>query len=133
MLAHMPNDIDMTDYDFILPIPIHKKRLQERGFNQATLLANIIAKTAGVQVVTDALVRKRNTSPQSRLDREARQTNMIGAFEIRKDEVVNGKRILVLDDVFTTGATVREAVKTLWTADPTEVDVLTLARTLDTE
>ncbi len=130
-MEHIPDDCNITEYDFILPIPIHKKRLRERGFNQATLIANRIAKTTGVQVVTDALVRHRNTSPQSSLDREARQTNIVGAFELQKKKVVRNKRILVLDDVYTTGATVREAVKVLWDADPIEVDVLTLARTLN--
>ncbi len=130
-MEHFPDDCNIAEYDFILPIPIHKKRLRERGFNQATLLANGIAKSIGVQVVTDALVRHRNTSPQSSLDREARQTNIIGAFELQKKAVVRNKRILVLDDVFTTGATVREAVKVLWNADPVEIDVLTLARTLN--
>jgi predicted amidophosphoribosyltransferase len=65
------------------------------------------------------------------LDREARQQNIIGAFEIRNPEVIRGKRLLIIDDVFTTGATIREAVSELWTADPVEIDVLTLARTLD--
>lgn len=130
-IKHFPNDCNIDEYDFIFPIPIHKKRLRERGFNQATLLAKGIAKNVGVEVVTDALVRYRNTSPQSNLDREARQTNIIGAFELQKKEVVRDKRILVLDDVYTTGATVREAVKVLWDADPVEVDVLTLARALD--
>lgn len=135
-IDHIPNDCDLTDYDFILPVPIHKKRLRERGFNQSTLLAKEIvkrAKSTKAQVVTDVLVRDRNTSPQSSLDREARQTNIIGAFGLRKKEIVRDKRILVLDDVFTTGATVREAVKMLWEADPKEVDVLTLARTLNPE
>ncbi len=133
MIRHISNDFNMADYDFILPIPIHKKRLRERGFNQATLLANGIAKTKNIPVVTDVLVRHKNTSPQSSLDREARQTNIVGAFELQRKEVVQDKRILVLDDVFTTGATVREAVKVLWNADPVEIDVLTLARALDPE
>lgn len=129
--AHMPADCNVAEYDFILPVPIHKKRLRERGFNQATLLANGIAKTIGVPVVTDVLVRHLNTSPQSSLDREARQTNIIGAFELRGEEAIRGKRLLVIDDVFTTGATIREVVKVLWNADPAEIDVLTLARTLN--
>ncbi len=132
-MEHIADDCNIVEYDFILPIPIHKKRLRERGFNQATLLANEIAKTTGIQVVTDALVRYRNTSPQSSLDRDARQTNIIGVFELQQEEVVRNKRILVLDDVYTTGATVREAVKILWNADPIEIDVLTLARALDPE
>ena len=120
----------MAEYDFILPVPIHKKRLRERGFNQATLLAKGIAETEGVPILTNALVRRRHTVAQSSLGMDARQHNIIGAFEIRKPEVIHNKRILIIDDVFTTGATVREVVNELWKADPAEVDVLTLARTL---
>ncbi|MCY3724932.1 MAG: ComF family protein [Candidatus Poribacteria bacterium] len=129
--AHMPSDCNIAEYDFILPVPIHKKRLRERGFNQATLLANGIAKTAGVPVLTDILIRYRHTVAQSSLDREARQQNLRGAFKIRNPDIIRDKRLLVFDDVFTTGATIREAVSELWTADPAEVDVLTLARTLN--
>ncbi len=128
--AHIPTDCAVTEYDFILPVPIHKKRLRERGFNQATLLAKGIAQAEGVPVLTDALVRHRHTVAQSSLDMEARQHNIVGAFEIRKPEVIHNKRLLIIDDVFTTGATVREAVNELWKADPAEIDVLTLARTL---
>ena len=133
IVEHIPDDCNITDYDYILPVPIHKKRLRERGFNQSTLLAKGIAKATGVSVETDALIRQKNTSPQSSLDRNARQTNIIGAFELLREEVVRGKNILIFDDVFTTGATVREAVKVLWNADPTEIDILTLARTLNPE
>ena len=127
--AHIPADCDVATYDFILPIPIHKKRLRERGFNQATLLADGIAKAEGVPVLTETLVRKRHTIAQSSLDKEARQQNIVGAFDIRNPDVIRGKRLLLIDDVFTTGATIREAVSELWTADPAEIDVLTLART----
>lgn len=129
--THIPIDCCIADYDFILPVPIHKKRLRERGFNQATLLAKGIAQTEGVPVLTNTLVRHRHTVAQSSLGMEARQNNIIGAFEILNPEVIRDKRILIVDDVFTTGATVREAVNELWKADPVEVDVLTLARTLD--
>jgi len=129
--AHIPSDCNIAEYDFILPVPIHKKRLRERGFNQATLLANGIAKTEGVPVLTDTLIRYRHTVAQSSLDREARQQNLRGAFTIRNPDIIRGKRLLIFDDVFTTGATIREAVSELWTADPAEVDVLTLARTLN--
>ncbi len=126
--AHIPLDYSIPEYDFILPVPIHKKRLRERGFNQATLLANGIGKSEGVPVLTGTLIRHRHTQAQSGLDREARQKNLIGAFEIRNPRMLNGKRLLVIDDVFTTGATIREIVNELWTADPAEIDVLTLAR-----
>ena len=130
--TYMPADYCVADYDFILPIPIHGKRLRERGFNQATLLAKGIARAESVPILTDILVRHRHTAAQSSLGMEARQENIIGAFEIRNPHVIHNKRILIIDDVFTTGATVREAVNELWKADPAEVDVLTLARTLDT-
>ena len=129
--AHVPSDCDIAEYDFVLPIPIHKKRLRERGFNQATLLADGIAKAEDIPVLVDTLVRKRHTVAQSSLDSAARQQNIVGAFEVRSPDVIRGKRLLVIDDVFTTGATIREAVSELWTADPAEIDVLTLARTLD--
>ena len=129
--AHIPSDCNIAEYDFILPVPIHKKRLRERGFNQATLLADGIAKAGGVPLLTDTLVRHRHTVAQSSLDREARQQNLMGAFKIRNPDIIRDKRLLVFDDVFTTGATIREAVSELWTADPAEVDVLTLARTLN--
>ena len=130
--AHLPSDCSVAEYDFVLPIPIHKRRLRERGFNQATLLADGVAKAEGVPVLTETLVRKRHTVAQSSLDREARQQNIVGAFEVRNPDVIRGKQLLLIDDVFTTGATIREAVSELWTADPAEIDVLTLARALNT-
>lgn len=130
MLAHLPDDCRIEDYDFILPIPIHKKRMRERGFNQSILLAEGIAKAKGVPIATDIFVRDKNTKAQSSLaGREARQENIIDAFKLRKPKSVFGKRLLLIDDVFTTGATIREAVKELWNAGPGEIDVLTLART----
>ncbi len=130
MLAHLPEDCRIEDYDFILPIPIHKNRLRERGFNQAMLLADGIAKAKGVPVATDIFIRQKDTKAQSSLTgREARQENITGAFEMRKPDAIFGKHLLLIDDVFTTGATVHEAVKELWKADPAEIDVLTLART----
>lgn len=130
LVDNIPDDLNLNDYDYVLPIPIHKKRLRERGFNQALLLAEGLTKITGLKVLQDALVRNKNTSPQSSLNREARQTNILGAFGLKNADYIRSKHILVLDDVYTTGATVREVVKILWDADPKEIDVLTLARTL---
>lgn len=131
IITNFPNDLTLDEYDYILPIPIHKRRLRERGFNQTVLLADHISKQSNNPILTNALIREKNTSPQSSLDREARQTNIIGAFALRRSEIIRNKKILVLDDVYTTGATVREVVKVLWTADPMDIDVLTLARALN--
>ena len=131
MIKHQPKDCDYKEYDYILPIPIHRNRLRERGFNQSTLLAQSISNEIGINICTDALIRSKNTSPQSSLTRDARQTNVVGAFGIKNRNLIRGKRILILDDVFTTGATVNEAVNILWNEDPVEIDVLTLARTVN--
>ena len=122
-------DFNITEYDYIIPIPIHKIRLNERGFNQSIILSKGIAENYDVDVRTDLLIRRRHTSAQSSLDREKRKSNIIGAFGLENREQLQGKKLLVFDDVFTTGATVQEAVNVLWEADPTEIDVLTLART----
>ncbi len=129
IINNIPSDCNIADYDYIIPIPIHKQRLNERGFNQSYILSKGISKKHKVEVSTDVLIRRRNTSPQSSLDRDKRLQNIIGAFELSNEEQIQGKKILLFDDVFTTGATVSEAVNVLWSADPTEVDVLTLART----
>lgn len=130
LVDNIPDDLNLKDYDYVLPIPIHKKRLRERGFNQTLLLAEGLTNATGLKVLKDSLVRNKNTSPQSSLNKEARQTNILGAFGIRNADYIRSKHILILDDVYTTGATVREVVKILWDADPKEIDVLTLARTL---
>ncbi len=131
MVKHRPKDCDFNEYDYILPIPLHKNRLRERGFNQSALIAQGISNEVGIDICTNALVRNKNTSPQSSLTRDARQTNIVGAFGIKNRNLIKGKRILILDDVFTTGATVNEAVNMLWNEDPVEIDVLTLARTVN--
>lgn len=129
LIEHIPSDCNINEYDYIIPIPIHKIRLNERGFNQSIILSNGIAENYHVDVRTDLLIRRKNTSPQSSLDREKRKSNIIGAFDLEKREHLQAKKLLVFDDVFTTGATIQEAVNVLWEADPTEIDVLTLART----
>ena len=126
----IPEDINIIDYDYIIPVPIHKRRLRERGFNQSTMLSKGISKVVHLSVLDGVLIKQKNTSPQSSLDREARQTNIKGAFKLQDADKIRDKHILVFDDVFTTGATIREVVNVLWNADPREIDVLTLARTL---
>lgn len=131
MIKHQPKDCNFKEYDYILPIPLHKTRLRERGFNQSALIAQGISNELGIEICTNALVRSKNTTPQSSLTRDARQSNIVGAFDIKNRNHIKGKRILILDDVFTTGATVNEAVNMLWNEDPVEIDVLTLARTVN--
>ncbi len=128
--AHLPADLASTDYDFLLPVPLHANRFRQRGFNQAEQIAQGVAKTSGVPVRTDILVRIRDTVPLSSLhSREERRESIAGAFEVQSLDSIQNRKILLIDDIFTTGTTINEALKVLQVANPNCVDVLTLTRT----
>ena len=116
--------------DVIVPVPLHWTRLFQRRYNQAALLAHEIGKLAETNVLIDGLVRKRKTPSQGRLSRLARARNVQGAFASppRRRSKLVGKHVLLIDDVYTTGATVRTAAKVLKRAGCASVDVLVLAR-----
>ncbi|MCU0561053.1 MAG: ComF family protein [Desulfobacterales bacterium] len=117
--------------DLILPVPLHRRRLRERGFNQALLLVRRWPWAAGeprVPVECGVLVRTRATAPQAGLDRRARRANISGAFAVRHPVRVAGRRLLLVDDVITTGATVGECARVLKQSGAAAVDVLALAR-----
>ena len=122
----------LRDFDpqFLVPIPLHPSRLKKRGFNQSFLLANELSKLLGVPT-RELLLRSRDTLPQIGLNASDRAKNVRGAFEAaRQVKTWQGKRILLIDDVFTTGATLNEAAKTLRQAGASAVCTLTLARHL---
>jgi ComF family protein len=128
--AHLPEDLGSTDYDFLLPIPLHTNRLRQRGFNQAEQIAQGVAQVWDVPVRTDVLFRIRDTIPLSSLEsHEERMKNIAGAFEVRSQDSIQSRKILLIDDIFTTGTTTNEALKALQVASPDCVDVLTLTRT----
>ena len=130
MQAHLPEDLASTDYDFLLPIPLHANRFRQRGFNQAEQIAQGIAKVWAAPVRTDILARIRDTVPLSSLSsREERMKNIDGAFEVQSPDSIQNRKILLIDDIFTTGTTINEALKVLQVASPDCVDVLTLTRT----
>lgn len=114
-------------FDLVLPVPLSRARLRERGFNQAALLAAPIAARAGVALDVRSLRRTRATPPQSG-SAAARAANVRGAFGLRRPARIPGRRILLVDDVFTTGATARECARTLLAAGAASVVVYTLAR-----
>ena len=128
--THLPIDLSSADYDFLLPIPLHTNRFRQRGFNQAEHIAQGIAQVWGVPVRTDILFRIRDTAPLSSLgSQEERLKSIAGAFEIRSPDLIQNRNILLIDDIFTTGTTINEALKVLQVAKPNCVDVLTLTRT----
>jgi ComF family protein len=119
-----------ADADLLLPVPLHWTRLARRRFNQAILLSQVVGRITGLPVRTDILLRARRTPPQVGLGRDDRAANMRGAFAVsphRKADIA-GRRLILVDDVLTTGATLEAAARTLLKAGAGAVDVLTLAR-----
>ena len=123
--------VDCADYDIITPVPLHRRRLQERGFNQSLLLARYLAKESRLSLDYVNLRRTRATAPQTGLQGRERKSNVKRAFSVKKSMAFAGKRVLLVDDVYTTGATVTECSRVLKAAGAREVGVLTLARVAD--
>ena len=125
MLARgLPRD---ERFDAILPVPMHWWRRWKRGFNQSELLAAAISRSTAAPVLRE-LVRRRRTPPQAGLSLEARQDNVKESFRVRRRERVKGKRILLVDDVMTTGSTATACAVALKKAGAASVVLLTLAR-----
>lgn len=120
--------------DLVLPIPLHRRRFRRRGFNQAFLLMRPRRRTSGPLGSTPtnlkALIRVRATPAQAGLGRADRQRNIRGAFQVQNPQAVSGRRVLLIDDVYTTGATVDECSRVLLQAGAARVEVLTLARAM---
>ncbi len=114
-------------FDALVPVPLHHVRQREREFNQAEVLARLIAEKAG-RPVWNALKRTRKTPTQTRLDRSERMENLRGAFKVRSPAQVKGKDLVIVDDVFTTGSTVEECSRVLLKAGAASVRVITVAR-----
>ncbi len=114
--------------DVIVPVPLHKWRMFMRTYNQSALLANALGKLAGVSVEANALVRKKATQSQGGLGRAAQRQNVAKAFDVRAPGRFDGKRVLLIDDVLTTGATANACASTLLRAGAANVDLLVLAR-----
>lgn len=113
--------------DLIVPMPLHPNRLKDRGFNQAAEIARHAAKHLGLPWCSDALIRLYDTAPQAGLGREERWANLRGAFSCPKP--LSGARILLVDDVLTTGASLSACAEVLRHAGATRIDVAVLART----
>lgn len=117
--------------DLIVPVPLHRWRLFKRRYNQSALLAQSLGKLCNKRLCADALKRIRATKPQGKLSRKQRQKNVHGSIEANKNrlEFIKDRVIVLIDDVFTTGATVNECSKVLIEAGAKKVYVLTIAKT----
>ncbi|MEZ0328471.1 MAG: ComF family protein [Dissulfuribacterales bacterium] len=121
--AYLPANLSI---ELVIPVPLHSKRLRERGYNQCVNLAKFIFND--IPISYDGLKRRIYTQPQTSLERKQRLVNLKGAFNACLSQDFAKKRILLLDDVLTTGATVNECVLTLWKAGFRNITVLTVAR-----
>lgn len=121
----------LSDADLIVPVPLYRSRLWWRRFNQSALLAQGVARLSGVAVDCFVLKRVRRTASQVGLSAEQRKRNVAGAFKVERKDAVQGKTIVVVDDVITTGATAEACARVLKRAGASRVDVLALARAVE--
>lgn len=118
----------LKSYDIIIPVPIHRKRKIQRGYNQCELIARQLADYVESMICTDVLVKQRNTVPQSTLGKEERKNNIKNVYIIQNKDKIKNKSILILDDIYTTGSTVNECSRILKKAGATKIGVLTIAK-----
>lgn len=116
--------------DCLLPVPLHRSRLRQRGFNQSIELARVISKKLNIPIECDAINRNRSTPSQTGLDAKARRKNIKGAFSVKQKltDKIKNKHVLIIDDVMTTGSTVNELARTLKRNGVARVGVLSFAR-----
>lgn len=114
--------------DIIIPVPLHSTRFRDRGFNQSSLLARQFSKINNIPVSETALKRIKSTPSQTRLKRRLRRKNVAGAFACKNADAICGKRILLIDDVYTTGSTLNECARVLKEAGAGSVECLAYAR-----
>lgn len=124
------HSFSLEEYSLILPVPLHRKRLKERGFNQSVILAREVAKRNSIPLDFRTLKRTVHTKPQTGLGKKQRSTNVKGSFIITDKGKIDGERIVLIDDVYTTGSTVRECARILLENGAEKVAVLTLARAI---
>jgi ComF family protein len=122
----------LAGVDLLLPVPLHWTRLLARRFNQSALLAQAIHAAGGPPVAADWLVRRRRTRSQGTMGPLARARNVRGAFALRRGRSVKGKRVVLIDDVLTTGATAEECARVLRRGGAEYVGVMVLARAVRT-
>lgn len=125
----------LPEADYIMPVPLHRLRLFRRRYNQSAVIARDLARQSDISALLDALLRTRATPPQGRLSAKDRHKNVKSAFVVNPAHVakIQGKTIVLIDDVYTTGATVKECTKALLGAGAHKVHVLCVARVVKSQ
>ena len=119
---------NLKSYDIIIPVPISKARYKKRGYNQSLLISREISKKLPIDIVNNCLFKTKNIIEQSKLNKEERSKNIIGVYKLENKEQLENKKILIFDDIFTTGSTVNECSKMIRQASPKKIGILTLAK-----
>lgn len=118
----------LEKYNIIIPVPIHKKRMLKRGYNQSELIAKEICYKTDFKFATNVLVKQKNIIAQSELNKKERIQNIKNAFKIKNSDQIIGKKVLLFDDIYTTGSTANECSKILKQVGVEQVGVLTIAK-----
>ena len=117
-----------NDYDVIISVPLSKNRMKQRGYNQAGLIAKEIARTLDKELITDCLYKCKNIVAQSTLNKEEREENIKGVYIIKKQEKLKNKKVLLIDDIYTTGSTANECCRVIEQSGTTTIGVMTIAK-----
>ncbi len=115
--------------DFLIPVPLHRKKLKKRGFNQAEMIARGVSDVTGIPVETTCLFRKMANTTQTKKSSYERWLNTIDIFAVKNNEILDGKSILLIDDVFTTGSTIESCIRPLGEIKNIKIGILTLSTT----
>lgn len=118
----------LKSYDTIIPVPISKKRKKERGYNQSTLIAREISKRLKIEINTSCLYKAKDIVAQSTLNREEREQNIKGVYQLKNVKKLENKKILLIDDIYTTGSTLNECSKILRKSNPKVITCFTMAK-----
>lgn len=118
----------IKSYDIIIPVPVHKARKSKRGYNQSELIAKEISKELKIKTYSDVLIKINNNKVQSTLNKNERKENVKNAYKIINEQKINNKNIIIFDDIYTTGSTINECIKTLKKSNVNKIGVLILAK-----
>ena len=119
----------LKTYDIMIPVPISKNRKKERGYNQSYLIARELGKRLNITLEKNCLYKVKNNIQQSKLDKQDRKNNILGVYKLKNPSKLKNKKIILLDDIYTTGSTVNECCKTIKNnVEVDEICVFTIAK-----
>lgn len=119
----------LKKYDIIIPVPMTNKKIKERGYNQTEIIARIISKNIpNITIQKNVLIKYKDNKVQSRLNKKQRQHNVQDVYKLSNGEIIKNRNVLILDDIYTTGATCNECAKTLRKAQPKKIGIITIAK-----